>query len=206
MDVAQGEVVVAPAEVLEAQGVEGADFGVVALGVAAADGHMGGHYHGQPFGVEGFDIVLQGDCHFWTSAGDVGQGDDEALGEADDVVFLPAVDFGEVHRGLGADESDAGKPPHLRVAVEARGGVVVAGHDDDVEVGERAAQGHEAGREGAHGRGGGLLDVEDVAADHQRVGAMVGYDGVELAEEVVVLVGAVVVSVDDLAKVEVGGV
>ena len=68
-----------------------------------------------------------------------------------------------------ADDVDSEGREHGVRRVEARGGVVVAAHDDDAQVRKpapRLAQEPEPGLLGTRGRVGG---VEDVAGDQQRV-------------------------------------
>ena len=77
--------------------------------------------------------------------------------------------------------------------------------DERANVAE-AMQGDDRAVEKILDRGAGLLDVEDVAAHQQRVGPVLVAPRLELAEEVGVLVEAVIVLVQNLADMQVGSV
>lgn len=89
--------------------------------------------------------------------------------------------------------------------LEAGGGVVVAGDEEDLEGGEGGPDAGEELVEPALGGGGGADAVKDVAGDEEGVGLPFSQGGGEPVEEGGVF-GVAIVAVELLAKVPVGGV
>ena len=82
---------------------------------------------------------------------------------------------------------------------------MVACHDDDMHVGACGVEVHEVVGECLLDRSRRLLDVEDVATDEKGIGMLLEAPGFELTEEMLVFVDAVVVLINDLPEMQIGG-
>ena len=91
VDMAEGKIIIARAQRGEALGLEGADLEVVPRDVGASHGEVGHHDDGTAVGVALCHAVEHRLQLLRALAEHVGHGDNEAAGQFDDVVVLPAV-------------------------------------------------------------------------------------------------------------------
>lgn len=135
-----------------------------------------------------------------------GQCGDEAFVGLDDKAVLPARVIQGVGRGTVADQFDIGESPKATVGLYAAAGIVVAGSDNNSHGGEGAMETSDAVVEKGLGGSARLLDVEDVAAYKKGVWIVFRAPLVKLLEKIFVFVNTVVILVQHLSKVQVGGV
>ena len=149
VDVAQCQVVVTLSQGNDVLGGDFADLEAVAGGIGAGDSQMPHHDDGETCGVLLVYIIEEALEQFPAFAYHVGQGNDVARGELDDVVVLPSV--GTLEQLIGwshADEGGVGVFPDCVVGLQTGCAVVVACHDDDVHGGTCLVELHEVFGEG----------------------------------------------------------
>ena len=174
--------------------------------VHTGNGHVPHNHYGKPTLVLLCHIVKQGLDGGLFRTYHVGEGNDITFAiQTDDVVILPAVGSrGAVAGGRPTDEGYVAQFPHHVVRLYAGSRVVVACSDDDCHCRVAVVEADEVVVEGVAGGGGRLGDVEDVATHQQGIRLVLGAPLVQLLEEMLVLIVAVVVLVHHLSEVKVG--